>query len=675
MKLREAMAALLCTALMISGCNAAAAIDKTDETKQADFSRADIKDIRPQDDFYGYVNLNTLKGLSIAPGESAAGAIYSSDIDEDLQAKIKEIATGSENYEKGSCEDIIRKAYNAYLDYDSNDENKKASAKIIESDIQKIMDCNDLNELKKVSSDVVKKYPISPLGNIGISTNDFDPDQYSIIWAQSRNILGLDLDEISKDTSKAEKGEMMVIDSLMAAGVDHDTAEKTAHDLMYKVIDIAWATDKDILNGVNNFPQKFMSEEEINKLLTNSTAKDIEEWCAITSNPYGGWIVYDPGQIKAYDGLLVEENLEILKAWYVTELVTSFGEYMVIDHPELGKYFPMSGLDFDTRAYYFLNIYYPMELSDLYVKYLYTDEMDAKLMEMCNDIIEGYRVLINDSDWLSEEARKSLELKLDNITFLTGKTVKENMKNNSEKADSFKSNLAETLIASNELTYNELIGNLGKTRDRSVIGMSMQTVNACYSSDNTVTITAAIMTDPWFDVDNPYYENLGGLGTVVAHEIGHGFDSNLIKFNENGVLDPDWLPENDLKLLEERNNAAVEYFENSFNVFEIYSVDGDNTLGENYADLGGMEAVMSTCELLKASDDDYKTVFESYGRLWCALMSDEGIINQLAFDSHSPSEIRTNAILATTEKFYEVYDVKEGDGMYIAPEKRIGRWK
>ena len=129
-----------------------------------------------------------------------------------------------------------------------------------------------------------------------------------------------------------------------------------------------------------------------------------------------------------------------------------------------------------------------------------------------------------------------------------------------------------------------------------------------------------------------------------------------------------------MKKLEERNSIAVDYFE-SFDVFEIYAVDGEQTLGENYADLGGMEAIMSTCEVKNATDSDYKTVFESYGQLWCLLLSDSGIIDQLAYDAHSPSIIRVNAILATTEKFYEVYDVKEGDGMYVAPENRIGRWK
>lgn len=674
MKLRRTVAAVLCSAIILAGCNSEATKKDTDETAKSDFSRADVKEIKAQDDFYGYINLNTLKELSIGPGEGGAGPMYDDGVEEALKAKIKEIVTGNEKYEKGSCEDIILRAYNSFIEYESDEENKKRSAEIIEADIKKIMDCKTIDELTSISPELAKKYYISPLGSFTVQADTFDPDKYCIMWAQNKSVLGLDLKEVSDDSSNAEDGEMIVIDCLMAAGVDHDTAEDTAHDLMYLVIDIALASDKDMLLGMKDDAIRFVSEEEINEFLTYHTAKEVESWIGIESNPYGGWMIEDEGQIKSIEKLYTDENLECLKAWYVTELVTTYGSFIVDDYPEIGKYFPVSGLDIDTRAYYFIDQKYTMALSDLYIKYFYTDEMEEKLMTMCDDIVEGYRVLIRNTDWLSGEAKEGLEKKLDNITFLTGKTVLDNMENDTDLADTFKGSLAETLIASNELSFNEFLGNIGTVRDRNEIRMKMQLVNACYSQDNTVTITAAIMNDPWFNVNNSYYVNLGGLGAVIAHEIGHGFDSNLIKYNENGVLDPDWLSSEDMKKLEERNLIAVDYFE-SFKVFEIYAVDGEQTLGENYADLGGMEAVMTTCEIKNATNDDYKTVFESYGKLWCVLLSDSGIIDQLAFDTHSPSTIRVNAILSTTEKFYEVYDIKEGDGMYVAPENRIGRWK
>ncbi|MBO7450898.1 MAG: M13 family metallopeptidase [Clostridiales bacterium] len=675
MRLKKAAAAILCAAVVLSGCSGNTT-DSTEETeKKSDFSRSDIEDIRAQDDYYGYVNLDTLKSLNIEPGMKGAGAFYDTSTADAIAEKLKEVVTSNEKYPEGSCEDILRKVYYSYVAYEEDDEVKKNCAAILETDIDRIMNAKNIDEFMTVTNDLQRRYSIETFGKAGVTSDLFDPDKYCIIWAQSATILGQSLEDISKDTTKASDGETIIIDCLMTAGVEHEDAENTAHDLMYKVIDIAWATDKEVLDAIDpNAYIKFMTEEEIDKELTNHKVRDYEKWYGISENPYGGWQVNDISQIAAIDKILTNDNLDILKAWIVTSLVSTYGEFIAQDHPEIAKYFPKSADDIDEQAYRFININYGLVLSDFYLKYFYTDEMETQLRELCDDLISGYRVLIGNADWLSEESREGLIRKLDNIEFITGKTLLENMKDDPELSRAFDNNLLEAMIEVNCQNYEKNIKNIGTVRDRNEQGMSMQTVNACYSWDNRVTITSAIMTDPWFGTDKSYYENLGGLGTVVAHELGHAFDSNGIKFNENGVFDPSWLNEEDVKKLEERNSEAIDYFENTFNVFTIYSVDGEKTLGENYADLSGMEAVMTVCDMKGCTKEDYETVFESFGSLWALLQSDTAIISQLAGDVHSPSEIRVNAILATTDKFYEVYDVKEGDKMYVAPEDRIGRW-
>jgi predicted metalloendopeptidase len=152
--------------------------------------------------------------------------------------------------------------------------------------------------------------------------------------------------------------------------------------------------------------------------------------------------------------------------------------------------------------------------------------------------------------------------------------------------------------------------------------------------------------------------------------MGHAFDSNCILFNAEGAYDPSWIAQADMDALEERNEQAKKYFEENFTVFGIYHVDGEQTLGENYADLGGVECI---CTLAKTNEDRIK-LFESYATIWCEIASDDVIIDQIAYDEHSPSYIRVNAILSTVDAFYETYGISEGDGMYIAPEERISRW-
>ena len=157
---------------------------------------------------------------------------------------------------------------------------------------------------------------------------------------------------------------------------------------------------------------------------------------------------------------------------------------------------------------------------------------------------------------------------------------------------------------------------------------------------------------------------------IIAHEMGHAFDSNCILFNSKGEYDPSWISDTDMQTLLERNEKAVSYFEDNFTVFGVYHVDGEKTLGENYADLGAVECIVS---LTKSNDDRIK-LFESYATIWCEMCTDDYIIDTIAYDSHSPAYIRVNAVLGTVDAFYETYDVKEGDGMYIAPEDRISRW-
>jgi predicted metalloendopeptidase len=122
--------------------------------------------------------------------------------------------------------------------------------------------------------------------------------------------------------------------------------------------------------------------------------------------------------------------------------------------------------------------------------------------------------------------------------------------------------------------------------------------------------------------------------------------------------------------LNARNAQAISYFEDNFTVFGVYHVDGEQTLGENYADLGSLECITS----LAHSSAQLEKLFESYATLWGGRELDTAVIDQIATDEHSPSVIRVNAILSTVDAFYETYDVQEGDGMYIAPENRISRW-
>ena len=177
------------------------------------------------------------------------------------------------------------------------------------------------------------------------------------------------------------------------------------------------------------------------------------------------------------------------------------------------------------------------------------------------------------------------------------------------------------------------------------------------------------MYSPYFDSSAPEAANLGGLGTVIGHETGHAFDSNCIKYDQDGNYNPEWLSESDRKILTERAEISKGYY-SDYTILDVYHVDGELTNGENYADLGGMEAAVSFFE----DKNDLKIFFENYARTWSSLENDSDAIKMLRYDEHSPNIVRVNAVVSSCNKFYKTYDVKETDGMYISPEERVTRW-
>ena len=667
---------IVCSALMLNylaSCTVAipeANPDGAAETSEF-VARADIEPIRAQDDFYGYVNLETLKTLELDYENPSAGGMAMIDTDSQLLESVSKIVNSGEEYPEGSCEQILVRAYNQFIEYQNNDDLKALANQDADAELSKIVNVKNMEELFSVLTELRRDYNIISVIYWGVDADCFDPDKYAILFPQITDMAGINIETINKNARDAETFESSIELALRVSGMDQKESEEVTGDLLYKIIDIAWATNEDYINANNPYTGfKFYTTDEINSKLTNHKIDELLKFSGIDSNPYGGVTVQDIDQLIALDKFICEENLELIKALTIAEFVNSYMEELSLSHDELDIYVAESTDELNLQAVHYLMMGYSSELSELYCKDYYTDEMDEALNQMCDDIVYGYHNAINNATWLSEEARNLLIQKLENIQFVTGGYVLSHLGDYSYENELFGENLYETSKNKNAYHFNDAINNLGKDHNRLELKMPMYVVNACYTQDNIVNITVAIMNAPAFDVNADRFSNLGGLGAVVGHEIGHGFDSNCLDFDYNGVFNPLWLPSEDIEVLNTRNQSAIEYFETSFSVFDVYYVDGEHTLGENYADLGSLEVITSLCE----TEDDYRTLFESYARLWCGLMTESDVIRQIAFDEHSPATIRVNAIVATLDVFYEVYDVQEGDGMYIAPENRIGRW-
>ena len=621
---------------------------------------------RPQDDFYYYVNKDALDNAVFDYGSGyAANAFDSKSVSERLDGIIKDVVAGS-GYEKGSEEYIIQTAYNAYLSYDFA--NEPIPDELV-SVIDEVKNAKTIDELLLTDAKLYRDFGINGFLNLYVYDDSTSTSEKIIIFNPYVSIFGVSFEDISDNNNALNPVVTDTRTYLKTLGYDTDTASDYGKQLANIALSVFGSSGEKLdTNSYTNADEKIESAAELDRIFTNI---DLQAYCrAIGYDEYHckKFSYYNKDQLVCLNSLFVDKNLEALKAWKILDIYNNYMRFIAPHYEDLSGYVPDSYKSVEEQAINEIKSKLVFETDPLYVEQYYSKEIDDGLRSMCDDIKEGYRNLISNATWLTEPTRKELIEKLDNIVYVTGSNVK---RHDASKYANISGDFFDVYIGYVRAGQSDTIASLAKPVDRLAIEMPMQTVNACYTpTRNNITITVAISGDSFYDVNGDYYTNLGNLGATIAHEIGHAFDSNCIVFDKDGLYNPDWIADEDMEALLERNKKAVAYFEDNFTIFGIYHVDGARTLGENYADLSGVECIVT----LAKTDEDLKKIFESYAASYCCKSIDLAVINQLAYGVHSPDVIRVNAIFSTLDCFYDVYDVKEGDGMYIAPEDRISRW-
>jgi putative endopeptidase len=200
--------------------------------------------------------------------------------------------------------------------------------------------------------------------------------------------------------------------------------------------------------------------------------------------------------------------------------------------------------------------------------------------------------------------------------------------------------------------------------------LSANTVNAMYSPmDNSINFPAAILQAPFYSLEQSSSANYGGIGAVIAHEISHAFDPNGSKFDEKGTL-ADWWAAEDHAKFEELSQAMVEQFDVAS--FAGGRVNGVLTMAENVADAGGLACALESVKT--ESEVDLADFFTNWATIWRQKSTPEFEAMLLTMDVHAPNKLRANFQLQNMDDFYTAFDIKEGDGMYRAPDDRVAIW-
>lgn len=652
---------------MLCGCTA----ESTEEVPAVPAETHEVLDvsaIRPQDDFYGYINAEHLLDTLPAYGEMTWGTFEEVDAQtvQEVLGLISDIVTSEKEYEPGSAEYLIKNVYDQAMAFDDN----KAVYSEIRSLCDDINSANSISELMELWKELYRSYgantPFLPM----VRQNYFKSGEYALLIDQSKGMCGSSYEDISNSDDDCISMKNYIRDMLMSMGYDKDTADTKAEQAVYLALDIAHGTDFSAGKAANPFAAfDFVSEEDMSGIFSNLDTSVIKLFFGLDENIYGGWYVKDRGQLEKMNELMTEDNLESWKTILISELVTANMEFLSTEADSLSAYGSGEDKEYSVCVNTIAsNLFFVNDLSALYAEKYYTDETDAAVRDMCEQLRQSYRELIDSADWLTEDGRKALLRKLDNMRFILPDAAVSEI--DPTRAEQIKESYPQTLRAIRERYYDDNIKNIGAEFDMTRPAMAAYEVNANYNPNNTVNITAAIMHAPFFDPKADIGTNLGGLGAIIGHEMGHGFDTMCMDYNENGEYAPDWLSESDRKAFAERAEKMQGYF-SGFTVLDIYHVDGEKTSGENYADLGSMECIVN---ILKDDKEQLKNYFENYAVTYAETRVDSYSIDALESDEHSPGKVRVNAVLSNCEMFYDMYDVKEGDAMYCAPEERVSRW-
>ena len=317
-------------------------------------------------------------------------------------------------------------------------------------------------------------------------------------------------------------------------------------------------------------------------------------------------------------------------------------------------------------------------LGKLYVAKYFDANSKKKVNEMVDNLIAAYRVRVNSRDWMSAETKAQAQLKLDKIikklgfpdTWIdyTALTITN---------ESYWKNVS----AGRTFQYGRMLAKIGKPVDRMEWGMTPPTVNAYYNpTSNEIAFPAGIMQVPFFDINADDAFNYGVMGSIIGHELTHGFDDQGSQFDADGNLKM-WWTESDYKNFTNKTKLIIEQFD-AFVAIDTLHVKGELTQGENIADLGGLtmayyayqKSLNGKKSPVMAGFTGEQRFFLAWVQGWKTLMRDAYLKQMIATNPHSPGNFRAVGPLSNMPEFYEAFGVKEGDGMFRPVAKRVNIW-
>ena len=638
--------------------------------------------VRPQDDFFEYLNGKWLKNVEIPADKSSWGSFM--ELRENTLPQIRGIIekASAGNPAAGTDAQRIGDFWASFMD---EARLEQLGVTPLSSELGKIAAIKDKSELPAVLARLGKIGVNVPF-DFGIHQDNKDSTKYVADIYQGG--LGMPDRDYYLKTDDAKLADVKAkylthIEKTLTLAGDKNAAAnaKAIVDFETELAKVQW-TKVELRDPIKAYNKVNLAD--MAKIAPNYDWATWLQTAGITGKT-DYVIVSQPTYLKGFAELSNKTSLDTWKAYLAMHLVDSYSSY-------LSKAFVDQRFDFYGKTLSGVTQIEPRwkrgvgvveraqgeAVGKLYVAEHFPAERKARMETLVKNLLVAYKQSIDKLDWMSPATKKEAQAKLAKFTPKIGYPNK--WKDYSAlvvKRDDLVGNVMRSRVVEADRELNKL----GKPIDREEWGMTPQTINAYYNPEmNEIVFPAAILQPPFFDANADDAVNYGGIGAVIGHEISHGFDDQGAQYDGDGNL-RDWWSPSDHKNFKAKTKMLVEQY-NAFEPLPGYHVNGELTLGENIADNSGLAIAAKAYQISlngkKAPVINGFTgeqrLYMGWAQVWRSKMREPAQIAQVKTDPHSPGQYRANGTLKNQPGFYEAFKVKQGDKMYLAPKDRVIIW-
>lgn len=653
---------------------------KAGPVKYIDKSNMDLN-VKPGDNFYEYANGNWLKNNPVPASKTRWGTfdVLRLNSAERLRGLAEEAAA---HPEKDSISQRVGDFYASGMDTVAI--NKLGYAPI-KAELQKLNDISTKQQALNQIAILRTKGLGSPLFRFSVGQDDKDVNTYIPQFSQGGTSLP-DRDYYLKNDLRSktirEAFVSYMTDLFHMTGDNLAEASQKAHDILaletgLAKLQLSRVEMRDPKKTYNKF-----AVSDFSKMTPGFDWKNLMATMKVTSAD--SILVNNPEFFKGADALFSAVPLDTWKAYLQWKVIESAAPYLSSDFVNRSFEFTkvMTGQREITPRWQTISSLLDRSLGELvgqlYVKKYFTEAAKERMLALVQNVQQTFADRINRLTWMSDSTKQQALVKLHAIVNKIGYPDKwETYPGVVINRNDFYGNV----ISVSEFNYNKMAARMGKPVDKTRWGMTPPTINAYYSSgNNEIVFPAGILQFPFFDFGADDAINYGGVAAVIGHELTHGFDDQGRQYAADGNL-RDWWTKTDADKFNVLAKKVVDQY-NAFTVNDSIHVNGKLTLGENLADLGGLNIAYEAFKKTPEGKSDKKIdgftpdqrFFLSWAQIWRSNTVPEYASQLILTDPHSPGEARSNAPISNMDSWYRAFDVKPGDQMYKPENERIEIW-